>query len=80
MFWEKLSDEEKEVFYKTMAVLYGKRTDEQKLTYLNYVDDKNSIVNCEMGKLTDLIYEVNPRDKVFYGMVALNANRKFALN
>ncbi len=79
-FWEKLSDDEREVFYKTMAVLYGKRTDEQKLTYLNYVDDKNSIVNCEMGKLTDLIYEVNPRDKVYYGMVALNANRKFALN
>lgn len=78
-FWSRLSDGEKEIFLTTIEDLYQGCTMEAKLTYLNYVDDKKSVMGIGIEKVVDGVYRKAPKDLLYYGILAKTANRKLAV-
>lgn len=77
-FWNHLSNEEKNAFLNTMSTLYQNNSNEAKLTYLNYIDDSNSVIEKELKDIVDEIYKETPKDIIYYGILAKTANLKFA--
>ena len=77
-FWNKLSDEEKRIFLKTMGDLYINCTDEARLTFLNYVDDSKSVMEFGLKTVVDVIYKDNTKDLIFYGVLAKTINQKLS--
>ncbi len=78
-FWNKLSGEEKKLFLNTMSNLYRNNSLDARLTYLDYVDDPKSVMGLELKEIVDDIYQDNPKDIIYYGVLAMSANRKFAV-
>lgn len=76
-FWGELGDEEKHMFFDTIAVLYPYCTKEAKLDFLRYIDDKNSIIKAKLSEVVDLIYKKVPRDDIYYYVLVNLANVKF---
>jgi superfamily II DNA or RNA helicase len=76
-FWSKLSDEEKRVFFETMASIYPECSEGSKLSYLQYVDDRNSVLGVNLSYVVDMLYEKTAKDTIYYGVLAKVANEKF---
>jgi hypothetical protein len=76
-FWGKLAEDEKPIFFMTMAELYSGCTSDAKWSYLKYIDDKQNITGLRLAQVVDAIYRKTPKDKVFYGILARTANKKF---
>jgi superfamily II DNA helicase RecQ len=77
-FWGKLAEDEKQIFLMTMAELYSECTSDAKWSYLKYIDDKQNITGLRLAQVVDAIYRKTPKDKVFYGILARTANKKFS--
>jgi hypothetical protein len=77
-FWGKLAEDEKQIFFMTMAELYTGCTSDAKWSYLKYIDDKQNITGLRLAQVVDAIYRKTPKDKVFYGILARTANKKFS--
>ena len=76
-FWNKLSDEEREICLSTLTDLYPGCSQEAKWACLRYVDDRNNALNLQLSSLVDMIYSKTPKDQIFYGVLASAANVKF---
>jgi superfamily II DNA helicase RecQ len=77
-FWGKLAEDEKQIFFMTMAELYSGCTSDAKWSYLKYIDDKQNITGLRLAQVVDAIYRKTQKDKVFYGILARTANKKFS--
>ena len=76
-FWSQLSEEEKNIFYSTLIAVYKDSSVESKLNCLYYFDSNGNVTGMSLSKLVDKIYEKSPRDIIFYGIMAANANVYF---
>ena len=78
--WKRLTDDEKDIFLKTMGELYLNCDTEAKLSYLDYVDDPKCVMEVELKDVVDGIYLNNAKDIVYYGVFAKVVNRRFAID
>lgn len=77
-FWNKLDADEKEQFKKTVFMLYQECSLEGKWNFLRYLDSSNNITDLTLHKVVDEIYKNGIRDQIFYGIMAIEANKRFA--
>ena len=77
-FWNRLSGEEKKNLYETLSTIYRDCETEAKWNCLKYFDDKNNISGLSLPQFVEMIYKNIPRDELFYGILAVNANKKFS--
>lgn len=76
-FWSKLSAEEQEEFYSVMVALYPLCNGDAQWKCLKYLDDRTNVTNLTLRQTVDRIYEKQPKDKMFYGVMAAYANARF---
>lgn len=75
--WTKLSYEEKQIFFETLAEVYSGCNDDAKWQCLKYFEGKRNVTDIRIQRLIDKIYEQRPKDAVYYRVLATSANQKF---
>ena len=77
-FWGMLSNEEKDVFKDTLISLYSQCSLEGRWNLLKYLDDRNNVTNLTLREAVDRIYMNGEKDQIFYGIMAIEANKQFS--
>ena len=76
-FWNRLSKHEKNCVLKALYEVYSDCNIDAKWNFLNYIDDKNNIMQVKLDKILDELYLGKKKDQIFYGIMAKKANEKF---
>lgn len=76
-FLKYIAEDEKEIFEDTIVRIYVDSDMDSRWNCIKYLDDERNATGISVARIIDKVYSNNPKDNIYYGILARCANSKF---